>query len=411
MTLVHSPAAILELKKSEGREGLLAANSTWTRVRLGEVISVQNGAPFSSKLFNTRGDGVPLIRIRDVGKPSASTWYSGDFEEEYLVADGDILVGMDGDFRVSKWQGGRALLNQRVCRLIPDINRLDPNFLFFHLPAWLDVIWEFTSAVTVKHLSSRTIQDIPFPLPSLEDQKRIVAQLGDQLERLDATRTQLTQAETQLEQLRASTLNNYFGTGTQRVSWDMIPLGSLVLEQRKLVTPEPEVEYEVWAVTAYANGSPDVSYGREIKSSKQIVEPGDILISKINPRINRVWQVTESHLPQIASTEWLSCRVLDATQVDSEYLVRFLQSPAFRNWIAASSSSVTGSHSRAKSREILKQMVPVPPLDEQRRIVAKLEDQLGRLNATSTQLAQTENQFEQLRASVLHRAFSGGRDD
>lgn len=411
MTLVHSPAAILELKKSEGREGLLAANSTWTRVRLGEVISVQNGAPFSSKLFNTRGDGVPLIRIRDVGKPSASTWYSGDFEEEYLVADGDILVGMDGDFRVSKWQGGRALLNQRVCRLIPDINRLDPNFLFFHLPAWLDVIWEFTSAVTVKHLSSRTIQDIPFPLPSLEDQKRIVAQLGDQLERLDATRTQLTQAETQLEQLRASTLNNYFGSGTQRVSWDMIPLGSLVLEQRKLVTPEPEVEYEVWAVTAYANGSPDVSYGREIKSSKQIVEPGDVLISKINPRINRVWQVTESHLPQIASTEWLSCRVLDATQVDSEYLVRFLQSPAFRNWIAASSSSVTGSHSRAKSREILKQMVPVPPLDEQRRIVAELEDQLGRLNATSTQLAQTENQFEQLRASVLHRVFSGGRDD
>lgn len=340
---------------------------------------------------------------------------------EIEVAEGDLLLLTTGPRNrcgiptLVDQTPGKLMMSGKMIRLRPNPEQAIGSWLLYFLlsakgQSELERLKVGSSDSSVS-IGADALTRIAIPLPPLDEQRRIVAELEEQLGRLNATRTQLTQAETQLEQLRASTLNNYFGSGTQRVSWDMIPLGSLVLEQRKLVTPKPEVEYEVWAVTAYANGSPDVSYGREIKSSKQIVEPGDVLISKINPRINRVWQVTESHLPQIASTEWLSCRVRDATQVDSEYLVRFLQSPVFRNWIAASSSSVTGSHSRAKSREILKQMVPVPPLDEQRRIVAELEDQLGRLNATSTQLAQIENQFEQLRASVLHRAFSGGRDD
>lgn len=397
---------------------------SWHTKPLGEIAEVIRGVTYQKHALLPEGhpDGIALLRATNVQGQFV------DYENPVtvprsMVKDSQML--RPGDVLVASSSGSESVVGKNsmvvdhiaatfgaFCTVVRP-SGVNPRFLA-HFLGSLQVRQRWRAVAkgsNINNLRSSEIVGTPVPLPPLEEQRRIVAELEDQLGHLDATRTQLTQAETQLEQLRASTLNNYFGSGTQRVSWDMIPLGSLVLEQRKLVTPEPEVEYEVWAVTAYANGSPDVSYGREIKSSKQIVEPGDVLISKINPRINRVWQVTESHLPQIASTEWLSCRVRDATQVDTDYLVRFLQSPVFRNWIAASSSSVTGSHSRAKSREILKQMVPVPPLDEQRRIVAELEDQLGRLNATSTQLAQTENQFEQLRASVLHRAFSGGRDD
>lgn len=397
---------------------------SWHTKPLGEIAEVIRGVTYQKHALLPEGhpDGIALLRATNIQGQFV------DYENPVtvprsMVKDSQML--RPGDVLVASSSGSESVVGKNsmvvdhiaatfgaFCTLVRP-SGVNPRFLAHFLgSSQVRQRWRAVAkGSNINNLRSSEIVGTPVPLPPLEEQRRIVAELEDQLGHLDATRTQLTQAETQLEQLRASTLNNYFGSGTQRVSWDMIPLGSLVLEQRKLVTPEPEVEYEVWAVTAYANGSPDVSYGREIKSSKQIVEPGDVLISKINPRINRVWQVTESHLPQIASTEWLSCRVRDATQVDTDYLVRFLQSPVFRNWIAASSSSVTGSHSRAKSREILKQMVPVPPLDEQRRIVAELEDQLGRLNATSTQLAQTENQFEQLRASVLHRAFSGGRDD
>ena len=49
---------------------------------------------------------------------STKTYYQGDFSKEFLVENGDLLVGMDGEFNACVWSGGQALLNQRVCKLI-----------------------------------------------------------------------------------------------------------------------------------------------------------------------------------------------------------------------------------------------------------------------------------------------------
>ena len=108
MTLVKSPAEIVDEAECSGVPGLLAREASWPRRPLGDFCSVQNGAPFKSNLFNKDGEGTPLIRIRDVGKNSTSTYFSGDFDDGFLVQPGDLLVGMDGDFRVSRWQGPEA---------------------------------------------------------------------------------------------------------------------------------------------------------------------------------------------------------------------------------------------------------------------------------------------------------------
>ncbi|MEI7033300.1 hypothetical protein [Streptomyces pratensis] len=70
-----------------------------------------------------------------------------------------------------------------------------------------------------------------------------------------------------------------------------------------------------------------------------------------------------------------------------KYLQYYLSSPVFRRWISSSVSGVTGSHTRAKSKDILTQPVPVPPLAEQHRIVETLEEQLSRLDAAEAQLS------------------------
>ena len=68
---------------------------------------------------------------------------------------------MDGDFRIARWAGERALLNQRVCRLhVCDPDLYCDRFLEYVLQPYLDEIHKVTSSVTVKHLSSRTVTDL-----------------------------------------------------------------------------------------------------------------------------------------------------------------------------------------------------------------------------------------------------------
>jgi type I restriction enzyme S subunit len=143
-------------------------------------IDILSGFAFSSKLFNKENKGMPLIRIRDVGKNLSKTFFTGDFDEKFIVVKGDFLIGMDGDFRLSEWKGDNALLNQRVCKIwSKDRTVLDDKYLLFLLPRELKFIEDTTSYATVKHLSVKKIQNIKIPLPKLETQKKIAAILDE----------------------------------------------------------------------------------------------------------------------------------------------------------------------------------------------------------------------------------------
>lgn len=185
--------------------GLLGKHPTWERVPLAEVASILNGAPFDSNLFSTVS-GMPLVRIRDVIPGETSTYYSGPFEDDYLVEKADLLVGMDGDFNSGFWGEQKALLNQRVCKLSPNENFYDKRLLALALPGFLAAINANTSSVTVKHLSSKTIAEIGLPLPPRAEQVRIVAKLEELLSDLDSGVAELKAAQKKLVQYRQSLL-------------------------------------------------------------------------------------------------------------------------------------------------------------------------------------------------------------
>ena len=103
--------------------------------QLPEVCRIQYGFPFDSAMFTTSG-GMPLVRIRDVVRGYSETYTSEQCSENYIIDNGDMLIGMDGEFNIAKWNGGRALLNQRVCRLIPS-DIIDKDYLFFFMPSAL----------------------------------------------------------------------------------------------------------------------------------------------------------------------------------------------------------------------------------------------------------------------------------
>lgn len=176
MSLTIAPELIVK----ESGSPLLAAPTEWPRRPLGEVATILNGFAFDSKRFVADG-GKPLIRIRDIFSDRTQAGYVGDYDERYIVRRGELLVGMDGDFSCTRWKGPEALLNQRVCKLTSDPDKLDIGFLAHLLPGYLVAIHDLTSSTTVTHLSSRDVVRIPIPVPALP-QQRMLAQLFDSAE-------------------------------------------------------------------------------------------------------------------------------------------------------------------------------------------------------------------------------------
>lgn len=185
--------------------GLLDKHSSWERVPLAQVAEILNGAPFDSAFFSN-SEGMPLARIRDVLSGDTSTYYTGSYDDTYVIRHGDLLIGMDGDFNSGFWGARPALLNQRVCKITPIEQQYDKRLLSLVLPGYLAAINANTPSVTVKHLSSKTIGEIELPLPPRAEQTRIVEKLEELLSDLDAGVAELKAAQKKLAQYRQSLL-------------------------------------------------------------------------------------------------------------------------------------------------------------------------------------------------------------
>ena len=171
----------------------------WNVRRLGDLLKVQNGYAFDSKEFNP-SKGMPLIRIRSLkAGVETETRFSGTYDNKYVVNAGDLLIGMDGEFGCYAWKGEPALLNQRVCRLQGFDLQLVPRFLFYGVNSYLKAIEDVTGFTTVKHISSKQILDIDFPIPPLPEQQRIVTLLD---EAFDGIATAKANAEKNLQNAR-----------------------------------------------------------------------------------------------------------------------------------------------------------------------------------------------------------------
>ncbi len=155
----------------------------WEIARIKEHARIVNGFPFDSQHFD-RDEGVPLVRIRDLYSGSAEVNYTGPVTEDVWIVPGDVIVGMDGDFNVSRWKGPRALLNQRMCCLKAR-SSLEPRFMAYLLPAPLRVINDLTYSTTVKHLSSADIGRIRFGLCPATEQTAIANFLDRETARID----------------------------------------------------------------------------------------------------------------------------------------------------------------------------------------------------------------------------------
>lgn len=133
-----------------------------------EYVKVVYGAPYKSAKFNDNGEGLPLIRIRDL-KDCNPQFYTPEIlpQTEY-VNKGDIVAGMDAEFVPHIWKGKMGLLNQRVCKLIPQQTSISNLFVLYLMKPELEFVQSYKTGTTVSHLGKADIDKFVVVLPPLE---------------------------------------------------------------------------------------------------------------------------------------------------------------------------------------------------------------------------------------------------
>jgi type I restriction enzyme S subunit len=145
----------------------------WKVKNLFDVADVTYGFPFKSKLFTEEQIGKPVIRIRDIKSQRSKTFTPEEPDSKYLLMNGDLLVGMDGDFHMGKWAGGEAYLNQRIVRFRPK-NGISTYYLFLALKSPIEFFDETVVGTTVAHLSNEDLRTIYIVLPDTTISKKIM---------------------------------------------------------------------------------------------------------------------------------------------------------------------------------------------------------------------------------------------
>ncbi|MEZ5555243.1 restriction endonuclease subunit S [Haliea sp.] len=136
----------------------------WEVKGLYDIAEVTYGHPFKAKQFNDHREGLGAVRIRDIRDGQVKTYTTEEGKPKHIIENGDILVGMDGQFHMGKWAGGKAWLVQRVARFRPT-QPMSRYLLFLTIERPIKHLEETIVGTTVAHLSAKDLKAMKVVVP------------------------------------------------------------------------------------------------------------------------------------------------------------------------------------------------------------------------------------------------------
>ena len=402
----------------------------WEWCRLAAIINMLSGQDFAPSKYNDKGLGIPYItgasNIQDA-KILVNRWTE---TPTVIAKQNDLLIVCKGS-----GVGKMAICNIEQAHIARQIQALrntykltDLHYIKYVIEVNLRPIISNANGI-IPGLPRDILLDLILPLPPLAEQHRIVKAVDELFEQIDIiersekeldeaankTRDKLLNLAIQghlvpqdpneepasvlLERIRAEKARLVKEGKLKKkdleekpISPDEIPFDipegwvwtcmkecNYFMSSQEDPTKNPEKQYELYSVPTFETGMPEFIKGKEISSSKVIVQKNDVLLCKINPHLNRSWVVCHYNedLPCIASSEWI---VFRNHNIYPKYLRYCFISPYFKNLMMSNVSGVGGSLMRAQPVSVAKYLFPLPPLSEQRRIVTKLEELLQEID-------------------------------
>jgi len=397
-----------------GSDTFPSMNDDWRDVALGEFVALQ------------RGHDLPEARRRVGDVPVLGSFGITGLHDQARAQGPGVTIGRSGASLGAVSYSSMDYWPLNTVLYVKDFHGNDPRFAYFLLRT-ID-FRRFNSGSAQPSLNRNHIHPMRIRIPPVAEQRRISTLLGafdDKIEvnrRISETldeiaRTLFTSWFVDFDPVRGTTavpgdIRRLYPDrlvdskiGPVPGGWEVEHLSTELTVSREMLDPRgnPDELFDHFSLPAYDAGRiPTSERGAAIKSTKLRVLDGCVLLSKLNPRIPRVWWPSAAgESRKIASTEFVVALPCDG--ITRSFLFSLFTSAPFRKTLTSLVRGTSGSHQRVGVTDLLGIEVVVPPRELVERfdaIVAPMFDQQEALTAESKTLAD-------LRDTLLPKLISG----
>ena len=416
--------------------------SDWKEIPLEE--SIEKLIDYRGKTPEKTVSGIPLITAKIVKDGKINTpqeFIEEDDYEAWMVRGfpkkGDVVLTTEAPLgEVASIDDENIALAQRIVVLRGKKGLLDNTYLKYHLMSH-DIQHQLQSRAsgsTVLGIKQSELRKIILKIPPMKVQQKIadnldlLYQLSKQNEtifsNLDSIISALfrswfidfdpvrAKAEGKLpygmDAETAELFPDSFETskyGEIPTGWSYLFLEDLATLTKKSLNPKqkPDEKFFHYSIPAYDNGAnPILTLGDDIESNKFVLPDNCVLLSKLNPKWNRVWiPELSSDYVGISSTEFLPW--VPKNGVSVYYLYSLMVSQPFRWLMDSRISGTTGSHQRVRPDDCAKIPCLMPSVD----VMKKFHDTVEKMNEQMKNLAKTHLDLVACRDALLPRLMSG----
>lgn len=387
---------------------------------VGDYVSLQRGTTYKGTLVGKPGPallGLGSIRPGGGFREGDYKTYGGECPEKLMLFPGDLFVSLKGATKDGEMIGSIARvpssvpsgrLTQDTVKLVfHDSDQETANYLYWLLrtPQYREYCAAHATGSAVVALSREDF--LAYPIPAATPARMQIVKLFEALERkIEVSRRMNESLESIAQALFRYCIGDFDpALGANRIGWKTGRFGDVVELLREQESPlsSPETVFHHHSIPAFDNGQrPEVEVGWNIKSLKLRVPSNVILLSKLNPEIERVWLVdVQPDEHAICSTEFLVLRPRPPFGLAFAYCLA--RSSMFRQQIEALVTGTSKSHQRAQAESVLQLPIVLPPPS----IVQTFETHSSALLARTLSCRRESRTLSAIRETLLPRLVSG----
>ena len=357
----------------------------YKQTEVGVIPEDWDAVPFSRFVAIQRGHDLTAQQRRRGDVPVMGSAGQNGFHDTALKAGPGVVIGRSGaSYGQAHWCE-TDFWPHNTALYVTDFFDNDPRFAFYLLRA--TDFSQHNSGGAQQSLNRNFIADVMLARPQKNEQVQIRKCLDDVdaalagVLRLIAKKKDLKQAAMQTLLTGQTRLPDFAG------DWEVKRLGDVAHLHKGQVIPylRPSETFEHYSLPAFDEfQNPIFEAGVDIRSNKFTVPPNAILVSKLNPRIPRVWVPKVLSENAVASTEFLVLRPKDA--VVREYLAVVCLSASFCEKLESAATGTTGSHQRVGPETAMKLQILWPTdVDEQTALANVAKDMDAEIAALTAQ--------------------------
>jgi type I restriction enzyme S subunit len=306
-------------------------------------------------------------------------------------------------------------INQDLKGIIPKGNGVIPKFLYWYFLSISEKIIKKGTGATVQGVKLTFIKSLEIPNISIEEQKRIVSILDRAFTTIDQAKANIEKNIVNAKELFQSKLDYIFSQKGD--GWEEKPLGAVCeIKPPKKISKEKLSDDDLvsFVPMKYLKVNQMYFNSEETKTLKQAYsgyvyfEEGDVILAKITPCFENGKLGIAKGLQNgmgFGSSEYVVYRA-DKTKISSEYLYFFLNRESFRIKGKSLMSGAVG-HKRIQPTFYENEVIFLPSIDIQNVILENITTLQISLSQIETNYKQKLLDLEELKKSILQKAFSG----